>query len=287
MTGSTVQANESKGSAKAAHAHAQDITFLMIGTQRGGTTWVDKALREHPEIHLPPKKQTYFFDSNYDNGLDWYLRQYGEIGSDKKAVGEIATDYCLESPFQEMAKTFPDIKILLSVRNPTERAHSYYQSRKSQFGWSTFDEAVEDDPRILKRGHYVEIIERILSSYPKDRFLLLFFDDLQSDDRGYLRSILEFLEVDPNYESPALGRKVQVSAFTRTRRVMSRIGGQSLVDFVSQSWVGDRLRAYLRHKDAQNVVHMDPNIKRFLDDYYRPLNQELATFADRSLAHWG
>ncbi len=287
MTGPSAIPEEVNGGKNATHVSAQQIAFLMVGTQRGGTTWVDKALRGHPEIHLPTKKQTYFFDSNFNNGLDWYLQQFGDVNAGKKAIGEIATDYCLEDPFPKVVKAFPHIKILLSVRNPTERAYSYYQSRKAQFEWDTFEEAVEQDPRILQRGRYIEIVERIRSAYPEDRFLLLFFDDLQSDDRSYLRSILEFLEIDPNYESPVLGRKVQVSAFARTRRLMSRVGGQALVDWVSQSWIGDQLRAFLRHKDAQKVVHIDPDIKRFLDDYYRPLNQRLATYAGRSLDHWG
>ena len=52
-------------------ATAKDITFLMVGCQRCGSTWLYEALKEHPEIYLPAEKQTHFFDESYDNGMDW------------------------------------------------------------------------------------------------------------------------------------------------------------------------------------------------------------------------
>jgi hypothetical protein len=36
--------------------------FLVIGAQKSGTTWLDRNLRTHPEIWLPPEKEIHFFD---------------------------------------------------------------------------------------------------------------------------------------------------------------------------------------------------------------------------------
>ena len=36
--------------------------FLVIGAQKGGTTWLDRNLRTHPQIWLPPEKEIHFFD---------------------------------------------------------------------------------------------------------------------------------------------------------------------------------------------------------------------------------
>lgn len=35
--------------------------FIGIGVQRGGTTWLDKHLRSHPNIYLPPRKELHYF----------------------------------------------------------------------------------------------------------------------------------------------------------------------------------------------------------------------------------
>ncbi len=36
--------------------------FLVIGAQKAGTTWLDRNLRRHPQIWLPPEKEIHFFD---------------------------------------------------------------------------------------------------------------------------------------------------------------------------------------------------------------------------------
>jgi hypothetical protein len=36
--------------------------FLVIGAQKSGTTWLDRNLRAHPAIWLPPEKEIHFFD---------------------------------------------------------------------------------------------------------------------------------------------------------------------------------------------------------------------------------
>lgn len=36
--------------------------FLIIGAQKAGTTWLDRNLRSHPQIWLPPEKEIHYFD---------------------------------------------------------------------------------------------------------------------------------------------------------------------------------------------------------------------------------
>ncbi len=36
--------------------------FLLIGAQKAGTTWMDRNLRIHPDIWLPPEKEMHYFD---------------------------------------------------------------------------------------------------------------------------------------------------------------------------------------------------------------------------------
>ena len=36
--------------------------FLVIGTHKSGTTWLDRNLRMHPEIWLPPEKEIHYFN---------------------------------------------------------------------------------------------------------------------------------------------------------------------------------------------------------------------------------
>ena len=39
--------------------------FLCIGAQKAGTTWLDKMIRQHPDVWMPPLKELQFFNHLY------------------------------------------------------------------------------------------------------------------------------------------------------------------------------------------------------------------------------
>ena len=262
------------------------VTFLMVGCPRCGTTWVNAALRGHPEVYLPPQKQTYFFDSHYDKGIQWYLSQFAQAGPEHQAVGEIATGYSLPHAVPRVAEHFPDIKIIIAMRDPSERAYSFFQSRAVGEGWATFQDAVAARPEILEQGKYVDQIEHLLQFYPADRLLMLYYDDLQADDRSYLQSILTFLGVDPSYESAQLGRMVQVAAFPRLRKTLRRLKMGPVLDYVSGTPLGDFLRKQIKSRGVRRYPPMDAETRAFLSEYYQPYNERQQALSGRDLSHW-
>ena len=263
-----------------------DVDFFMAGCPRCGTTWVHAALKDHPEIYLPPQKQTYFFDEFYENGIDWYLENFRGKTRDHKVAGEIATGYSLPHALPRLAEHFPHAKILLAMRNPAERAYSFFQSRAVSEGWRTVMEAAAAQPNILEQGRYADHIERIYQHFPKEKVMLLFYDDLKNDDRAYLSSILNFLGVDASFQSKQLGRMVQVAAFPGLRRVIRRMRLGWALDRLSGSAVGDWIRKRLKDNSVRRYPPMDKATKEFLFDYYRPHNERLMKLCDRDLSDW-
>ncbi len=56
--------------------------FLCIGAQKAGTTWLDKNLRRHPGLWLPPIKETQYFNHLYlPQSRNWTTRQRQERGA--------------------------------------------------------------------------------------------------------------------------------------------------------------------------------------------------------------
>lgn len=262
------------------------VNFLMVGCPRCGTTWVHAALKDHPNVFLPAQKQTYFYDVNYDKGLDWYLGNFSTVSPQHVAVGEIATGYSQPHAIPRMARDFPHVRIMLAMRDPSDRAYSFYQSRAVNQGWRTIQEAIEEQPEILEQGKYIEQIEQLLEHYDRDRMLLLFYEDLRDDDRAYLASILRFLGVDSEYESPQFGRMVQVAAFPKLRRLLYRMKMQPLVDWVSRHAIGDYIRRQIKNRNVRRYSTMDAKTRKFLTDFYRPYNERLQAYTGRDLSHW-
>ena len=59
------------------------------------------------------------------------------------------------------------------MRNPVDRADSNFQSRQTESGWSSFEQAIETDPDLLERGQYIDQIEGLLQFYDRSQLLLL------------------------------------------------------------------------------------------------------------------
>ncbi|MBE9197245.1 sulfotransferase [Synechocystis sp. LEGE 06083] len=70
-------------------------SFICIGAQKAGTTWLDQQLRKHPEIWMPPMKEVHFFDYIYRpefrKWILWHLehtmrRELSKVVGNKQAI---------------------------------------------------------------------------------------------------------------------------------------------------------------------------------------------------------
>ena len=101
-------------------------TYIIAGAMRCGTTALNSYLREHPDIAVSSSKEVHFFDANWDKGIEWYRGQFP--GSDDAiAVGEATPNYMFRPRALDRLKaTLPDVKLVLMLRNPADRAYSHY-----------------------------------------------------------------------------------------------------------------------------------------------------------------
>ena len=123
------------------NAEKSGPTFLVIGAQKCGTTWLGKMLCQHPQVCGPAKKELHFFNKpeNYQKGLKWYIRQFSTVPC-AKATGEFTPNYfwtydgnktmCDQNILEDIPKLVhdfnPDMKLILLIRNPVNRAISAY-----------------------------------------------------------------------------------------------------------------------------------------------------------------
>jgi hypothetical protein len=183
--------------------------FLYIGTAKAGSTWIYEVLREHPEVFVPKAKDVQFFDSNYDKGFDWYLSLF-QIGMGKKAIGELSHNYFLSAQAAvRIAEHLPDVRLFCSLREPVEQISSNFLQRKAQStdkSLSFRDFARQED--VLKACDYYHNLLPFYRIFPRDRILVLFFDELKQDPALFIRRIYDFLEIDPAFVPSALHRRV-------------------------------------------------------------------------------
>src|SRR3712207_6690007 len=101
--------------------------FVIIGTQRGGTTSLYHYLSKHPEVLPALRKEIHFFDLNFDRGLDWYLAHFARQDQ-PGLVGEASPLYMFHRDVPErVRRVLPNAKFIALLRNPVDRAYSQYQ----------------------------------------------------------------------------------------------------------------------------------------------------------------
>lgn len=97
--------------------------FLVAGMQKSATSWLDKNLRCHPSIHLPPnRKEVHFFDSFRYKGMKWYLCHF--ISAVSKLKEEVTPAYSIisKSAIKIIKACNPNCKVIFLLRNRVDRA---------------------------------------------------------------------------------------------------------------------------------------------------------------------
>jgi hypothetical protein len=190
--------------------------FIIIGTQRGGTTSLYRYLAAHPEIGQAYRKEVHFFDRYFDKGIDWYLAHF-PLRGEYPVVGEASPFYLFhpEAPARIVAAV-PQAKFIVMLRNPVDRAYSQYHMKvERQLETLSFEEAIEREPErlaatddpldpawrhhsYLARSVYVEQIRRWFDHFPRDRFLIIKSEDFYAEPLQILHQTQAFLGVGPH-----------------------------------------------------------------------------------------
>jgi hypothetical protein len=238
--------------------------FLILGTEKGGTSTFYWTLCRHPRVERATKKEVHFFDSSrrwFEKGVGWYRSQFpAPTWRDglKVVTGE-ATPYYLFHPYSpgRASTTVPDAKLIALLRNPVDRAYSAYRQRvRNRQESLSFEEALEAEeertsgeleklladetyhdrayPRYAyrARGIYVDQLKRWHEHFDPDQLLVLKSEDYFADPVGTMHRVHEFLGLPKSDE-------------------------------------------IIERRKKQPYQPMDPATRRRLEEYFEPHNQEL------------
>lgn len=180
--------------------------FVIIGTQRGGTTSLYTWLTSHPGVAPSLKKEAHYFDYNHHRGERWY-RAHFAIRRGGRITGE-SSPFLLFHPLAP-ARAAADLpghtRFIVLLRDPTERAISQYWLWRRQGKWEDepLERAIELEPgrlapheerfahgershahvahSYLARGAYSEQLQRWFAAVGKERVLVVESERLFSD----------------------------------------------------------------------------------------------------------
>jgi len=193
------------------------VDFVAVGPQRTGTSWLDEALRAHPEVSLPQQvKETMFFDERFRRGMDWYASHF-DLRDAGTVRGEIAPTYFdMDAAAARLEEHNPACRIIVTLRDPRERAISLYRHHRAKGRvHGSFSRAIEQMPRIVESGHYAEHVPRWLERFGRERVHFVTTDDISNRPEGTLTDVCRFLGVAAADPPASIGRVVNPSTAPR------------------------------------------------------------------------
>ena len=127
--------------------------FLIIGTQRGGTTSLYEYLCRHPQVSPATEKEIHYFDFQTARGPAWYRAHFPWRFPRTRITGEASPFYLFHPRVPRLVRDLlPAVRLIVLLRDPVERAHSHFrlQKRAGIERLATFEEALEAEPARLE-----------------------------------------------------------------------------------------------------------------------------------------
>ena len=131
------------------------------------------------------RKELEFFDRHYQRGFDSYGKFFprGRASGQYVAVGEITPYYFFGPNCPERIARAGIQKLILMLRNPVDRAWSYYgqKVRNGMFS-GTFDEFLTRGRwPVVEQGYYSRYLETYLRHFDPAQILVLVSEDVFVD----------------------------------------------------------------------------------------------------------
>ncbi|MBE0426194.1 MAG: sulfotransferase [Nitrospirae bacterium] len=282
--------------------------FLIIGAQKCGTTWLWAMLKQHPRTGLPLEKEIDFFGSSeiFGKGKEWYYSHFTQIDP-YKVTGEASTtylydyvpywynssnnleyDYSLPKIPELITQELPDIKIIILLRDPVQRAISAYKHLirvKSISPFSALKKTAMSLPkkRILEYGFYAKYIKLWKQFVPSERMrVYIFEEDIIKRPEETLKDVFSFLNLDIEFK-PINTRKAVYKSLGWSQLLLNYYMGKLSGKIIVTRAISNLFNGL---DNLLNPLFVKKTDIEFLRSIYLPEKEELENVLQRKLDCW-
>jgi len=293
--------------------------FLIVGAAKSGTSSLHNYLNQHSEVFMPSYnkyemkvKEPRFLIKDLvkhrlHNGI-WSWEEYQSLFEnvkDAKAIGESSVLYLYyyKHTINNIKRRLGnDVKIIIMLRNPTDRAYSAFQhvSRGFQEQHSFEEALVIEEGRLEKdnnltpmvmykdMGLYSKMVKAYLDAFEHVHIIL--YDDFRDKTDEVLHNVYQFLAIDKHQIVDSVSRYNVGGKRWKNKRFKQIFMKNNPLKWVLKSILPKKIRKGVRDKlvniSMQTVVPMQFETRKMLNDFFKDDVEKLSDLLNKDLTHW-
>ena len=291
--------------------------FLVIGAARSGTTALCALLGTHPEVRITSPKEPHFLALHHlgpaaftgpgdaytinrvavTDSARW-LALLGPADGPLRGEGSVSTLYYAHSAVPTIQQFCPQARLIVLLRQPAERAHSAHLYQTGR-GWETesFARALTLEPERIaagwhhlwhyrRMGFYAEQLAPFVSSFGRERLLVLDHARFEADPEETARRCARHLDLDPAGFSLTTARVNEGALRPRPILALERAVRRSqLLGRAVRTFAPKAVRERVRAAGSTRAV-LDPALKDELDAGYVDDARRLAALLGEDTPEW-
>ena len=248
--------------------------YIIIGAQKCGTSSLYRYLNEHPAVAAAAGKEVHYFDWHYRRGPRWYRAHFPTVAyrelfrartGQRLVTGEASPYYLFHPHSPERVKHLvPDVKLIVLLRDPVERAVSAYH-HQVRAGTESLPLAAALDQESSRLAGEIERLRRDKNyrspAHRRYSYMArgLYADQLEAWFRYFRREQVLVIRSEDFFADPG----------TTVDQVIRFLGLAPL-----------QTRQFRRF-NAGEYSDTDPSIRRRLVEYFSPHNRRLCELLGR------
>ena len=293
--------------------------FLIVGAAKSGTSSLHNYLNQHHQVFMPSYntegmkvKEPRFLikdlvQHRLHNGI-WTFEEYQSLFDDvkdEKAIGESTVLYlyyykhAINNIKQYLGE---DMKIIIMLRNPVDRAYSAFHHVSRGFKENnSFEKSLEIETGRMEReenltpmvmykqmGMYYEMVKAYKQSFKNIH--IIFYEDFRDNIESEMNKIYNFLEISNNIEIDFITKHNVGGVKWKNEKMKHVFMKDNLMKSILKSVLPDNLKKVMRNKlvnaSTKKIVSMKKETREYLNDYFKQDVKKLSELLNKDLQHW-
>ena len=284
------------------------VDFFIVGAAKAGTTSLYSYLNKHPEIEMSTIKEPDYFSNEFIEKQSLYykkesiksLNKYHSLYSDTKNLirGEASVSYLFyEKVPKKIFKYNSRSKVIIMLRNPSDRAYSHYlMDKRLGFVRESFENIVHKKSthknsalfyqQYIELGQYAFQIKNYFDVFSKKNILIIDYDDFIYKSSEVMNKVCVFLNVENrSFSNTNKVYNKYTNASNKLVKVLYtfRFLREFIGNFFSES-LKIKIQALFFTDEKKPTLNSE--IQIFLKEYYKVELEKLSKLLNQNYSKW-